>query len=111
MVKEWKDSPDYQYAFQANRIGSEFSRILSPVKYAILMRQSFFYDLRLAYLPTLAKLFVLEKMDTEGITQNNIDLAEAEFFYLHVFVDDSDKPMVYADFFKNLVTLCIIRMV
>lgn len=102
LVKEWKDSPDYQYAFQANRIGSEFSRILSPVKYAILMRQSFFYDLRLAYLPTLAKLFVLEKMDTEGITQNNIDLAEAEFFYLHVFVDDSDKPMVYADFFQKL---------
>jgi len=102
LVKEWEDSPDYQYAFQANRIGSEFSRILSPLKYAILMRQSFFYDLRLAYLPTLAKLFVLEKMDTEGITQNNIDLAEAEFFYLHVFVDDSDKPMVYADFFQKL---------
>lgn len=102
LVKEWEDSSNYQYAFQANHIGSEFSRILSPVKYAILMRQSFFYDLRLAYLPTLAKLFVLEKMDTEGITQNNIDLAEAEFFYLHVFVDDSDKPMIYADFFQKL---------
>lgn len=102
LVNEWNDNSDYKYAFQANRIGYEFSRILSPKKYAILMRQSFFYDLRLAYLPTLAKLFVLEKMDTEGITQNNIDLAEAEFFYLHVFVDDSDKPLVYADFFQKL---------
>lgn len=101
-VQEWTDDPSFEYAFPADQLAYEFSRILSPVKYSILIRQSFFYDLRLAYLPILAKLFVLEKMDTEGITFGNLDLAESEFFYLHVFVNDTDKPMIYADFFQKL---------
>lgn len=103
-LDEWDDKKAQKcnYAFPANQIGSEFSNILSPVRFSVLIRQSFFYDLRLAYLPTLAKLFVLEKMDTEGITVANVDLAEAEFFYLHVFVNDTDKPMIYADFFQKL---------
>lgn len=98
----WESDSLPSYAFQADHLGYELSRILSPEKYAVLMRQSFFYDLRLAYLPTLAKLSVLEKMETEGITRDNLELAESEFFYLHVFVNDSDKPMIYSDFFQKL---------
>lgn len=66
------------------------------------MRQSLFTDIRMAYLPTLAKLFVLEKLDTEGITSSNLELAEAEFFYLHLFVNDELRPLIYSDFFQKM---------
>ena len=102
LPQEWEDDIPCHYAFQADHLGYELSHILSPESYAVLIRQSFFYDLRLAFLPILGKLAVLEKMDAEGITRDNLDLAEAEFFYLHVFVNDSDKPMIYSDFFQKL---------
>ena len=63
------------------------------------MRMSFFNDIRLAYLPALAKLFVLEKISHEGITLSNLDIIEAEYFYLHIATDDSEKVMASADFF------------
>lgn len=98
---KWDESYK-KYAFQGDHIRSEFARILTPLKSAIIMRMSFFNDIRLAYLPSLAKLFVLEKMNMEGITQSNIDIIEAEYFYLHVSTDDSEKAMVSADFFQKL---------
>lgn len=92
----------HDYAFAADQITYEFTRFLTPKKMAMLMRQSIFSDVRMAYLPTLAKLFVLEKMDTEGITSSNLELAEAEFFYLHLFVNDELRPLVYSDFFQKM---------
>ncbi len=90
------------YAFQGDHIRSEFARILSPEKSSIIMRMSFFNDIRLAYLPALAKLFVLEKISHEGITLSNLDIIEAEYFYLHIATDDSEKVMASADFFQKL---------
>lgn len=98
-----KWSNEYKgYAFQGDHIRSEFARILSPEKSSIIMRMSFFNDIRLAYLPALAKLFVLEKISHEGITLSNLDIIEAEYFYLHIATDDSEKVMASADFFQKL---------
>lgn len=91
-----------EYAFQGDHIRSEFARLLTPEKSSIILRMSFFNDIRLAYLPSLAKLFVLEKIGLEGITQSNLDIIEAEYFYLHVPTDDSEKVMASADFFQKL---------
>ena len=91
-----------KYAFASDQLTHEFTRILTPKKLAVLMRQSLFTDIRMAYLPTLAKLFVLEKLDTEGITSSNLELAEAEFFYLHLFVNDELRPLIYSDFFQKM---------
>lgn len=91
-----------EYAFQGDHIRSEFARLLTPEKSSVIMRMSFFNDIRLAYLPALAKLFVLEKIGMEGITQSNLDIIEAEYFYLHVPTDDSEKVMASADFFQKL---------
>lgn len=90
------------YEFAADQITHEFTRILTPPKLAMLTRQSIFSDIRMAYLPTLAKLFVLEKLDTEGITSSNLELAEAEFFYFHLFVNDELRPLIYSDFFQKM---------
>jgi len=98
---KWKDQYK-EYAFQGDHIRSEFARLLTPEKSSVIMRMSFFNDIRLAYLPSLAKLFVLEKIGLEGITQSNLDVIEAEYFYLHVPTDDSEKVMASVDFFQKL---------
>lgn len=97
-----KDINKSDYRFASDQLIHEFTRIPSPKKLAILMRQSIFSDIRMAYLPTLAKLFVLEKMDTEGITSSNLEIAESEFFYLHLFVNDELRPLIYSDFFQKM---------
>lgn len=89
------------FAFQSDHLKTEFARLLTPLKNSVITRMSFFDDIRMAYLPILAKLSVLEKMNMEGITQHNLDVAEAEFFFLHLATDDSDKVMAAADFYNK----------
>lgn len=89
------------FAFQCDHLKTEFARLLTPLKNSVITRMAFFDDVRMAYLPILAKLSVLEKMNMEGITQHNLDVAEAEFFFLHLATDDSEKTMVAADFYNR----------
>ena len=89
------------FAFQCDHLKTEFARLLTPLKNSVISRMSFFDDVRMAYLPILAKLSVLEKMNMEGITQNNLDVAEAEFFFLHLATDDSEKVMAVPDFYNK----------
>lgn len=89
------------FAFQCDHLKTEFARLLTPLKNSVVTRMAFFDDVRMAYLPILAKLSVLEKMNMEGITQHNLDVAEAEFFFLHLATDDSEKVMAAADFYNK----------
>lgn len=89
------------FAFQCDHLKTEFARLLTPLKNSVITRMAFFDDVRMAYLPILAKLSVLEKMNMEGITQHNLDVAEAEFFFLHLATDDSEKKMAAADFYNR----------
>ena len=75
---------------------------LSPRKYALISKLSVFEDLRLAYLPILAKLFVLEKHNICGITKDNIKVAEAEFRYLFHITNSKDKYLLRVDFYRKL---------
>lgn len=90
------------FAFQCDHLKTEFARLLTPLKNSVITRMAFFDDIRIAYLPILAKLSVLEKMNMEGITQHNLDVAEAEFFFLHLATDDSEKVMAVADFYNKM---------
>lgn len=89
------------FAFQCDHLKTEFARLLTPLKNSVIGRMTFFDDIRMAYLPILAKLSVLEKMNMEGITFNNLEVAEAEFFFLHLATDDSEKVMAVADFYNK----------
>jgi hypothetical protein len=87
-------------------IGDEFipslARITTPLKNKIIARLSMFEDMRLMYQALLAKLFVLEKQQLEGITLTNLDVIEGEFIYLHHATNLKDKFLISADFFKKL---------
>lgn len=102
MFPGFKEAEQKQgFAFQCDHLKTEFARLLTPLKNSVITRMAFFDDVRMVYLPILAKLSVLEKMNTEGITQHNLDVAEAEFFFLHLATDDSEKTMAAADFYNR----------
>lgn len=61
--------------------------------------------MRYFYQAILAKMFSLEKMVVSGITQTNIDIAEAEFNMLHRITNIEEKFIVSADFFCKLAEI------
>lgn len=98
-------SNDYnpaEYSLDFDKLVSGFSNNLSPQKSSYVAKLSIFEDVRLVYKGVLAKLFVLEKMTMCGITQSKIDMAEAEFKYLHRTINIREKFFLSADFFDQL---------
>lgn len=91
-----------EYSLDFDRLTSGFAKNLSPEKSHFVARLSMFEDVRLIYKAILAKLFILEKMNMSGITQSNIEIAEAEFKYLHRTVNIKEKFFISADFFNQL---------
>ncbi len=91
-----------EYSLEFDRLTSGFAKNLSPEKSHFIARLSMFEDVRLIYKAILAKLFILEKMNMSGITQSNIEIAEAEFKYLHRTVNIKEKFFISADFFNQL---------
>lgn len=80
-------------------------RQLSPEKSILANRLSLFEDISLVYQSLLARLFVLEKRGLNGITKENVDIAELDFLYLHRAVYDKEKYMIAADFFRKLADI------
>jgi hypothetical protein len=68
-----------------------------------------FDDVRFIYQVILAKLFVVEKIDLTGITQTNLDIAEAEFNYMNLFSNSKDKFILAADFYRKLGAIMFIK--
>lgn len=91
-----------EYSLDFERLVSGFAKNLSPEKSHFIANLSMFEDVKLIYKAILAKLFILEKMNMNGITQSNIEIAEAEFKYLHRTVNIHEKFFVSADFFNQL---------
>ncbi len=91
-----------EYSLDFDRMTSGFAKNLSPEKSHFVALLSMFEDVRLIYKAILAKLFILEKMNMSGITQSNIEIAEAEFKYLHRTVNIKEKFFISADFFNQL---------
>lgn len=93
------------YCQDIDGIISGFSKDLTPNKANLISRLTLFEEIRYFYQAILAKMFSLEKMVVSGITQTNIDIAEAEFEMLHRITNIEEKFIVSADFFCKLAEI------
>lgn len=105
----WKDIrksiPDPAYSTTTDSIISGLSSNLTPEKSDILRRLTVFEDVRYIYLAIIAKLFLIEKMELGGTSYSSVEIAEAEFMYLHSATKLHDKFMVSADFFHKMAEI------
>lgn len=92
--------------FNTASLHNELNHIsLTPWLKSVISRISVFEDIRFIYLAPLARLFVLEKMQSGGITRLNIDQAVSEFNYLHLLTDSKYKSFLLADFYRKLAEI------
>lgn len=91
-----------EYSTTTDSIISGLSSNFTPEKSDILQRLTVFEDVRYIYLAIIAKLFVIEKMEMGGVGYSSIEVAEAEFLYLHSATNMDGKFMVSADFFHKM---------
>jgi len=91
-----------EYSTMTDRIVSGLSSNYTPEKSDILQRLTVFEDIRYIYLAIIARLFVIEKMELGGVSYSSIEVAEAEFLYLHSATNMDSKFMVSADFFHKM---------
>ena len=92
--------------FKTCDLHNELNHIsLTPRLKAIISNISVFEDIRFIYIAPLARLFVLEKMQSGGITRLNIDQAVSEFNYLHLLTDSKYKSFLSADFYRKLAEI------
>lgn len=97
-----EEGKDIYFWTYGHEIVPNFSEYLAPENLALIAKLSTFEELRLTYLPILAKLFAVEKQHTGGITKDNIKVAEAEFKNIYLFSNNEDKFMLGVDFFRKL---------
>lgn len=101
-IKDEGEVKNPQYSTTTDRIISGLSSNYTPEKSDILQRLSVFEDIRYIYLAIIAKLFVIEKMELGGVSYSSIEVAEAEFLYLHSATNMDSKFMISADFFHKM---------
>lgn len=101
-IKDAGEVKNPQYSTSTDRIISGLSSNYTPEKSDILQRLSVFEDIRYIYLSIIAKLFVIEKMELGGVSYSSIEVAEAEFLYLHSATNMDSKFMISADFFHKM---------
>lgn len=97
-----RDSKKLQYWIYGEQLIDNLCDFLTPDKSALISKLSIYEDLRLAYLPILAKLFSIEKQNICGITKDNIKIAESEFNYLFLITNSKDKYLLSVDFYRKL---------
>lgn len=99
------DVPNPEYSTTTDNIISGLSSNLTPEKSDILQRLTLFEDVRYIYLAIIAKLFLIEKMELGGTSYSSVEIAEAEFLYLHSATNLHDKFMISADFFHKMAEI------
>lgn len=93
------------FSFDSDKTISSLSRNLTPEKSNMLLQLTAFEDIKFIYQAILAKLFVIEKMESSGITQSSIDAAESEFITLYSTVNYAEKYILASDFFSKLTSI------
>lgn len=97
-----KEEEQIKYWIYGEELTDNMCDFLTPAKSALISKLSIFEDLRLAYLPILAKLFSIEKQNICGITKDNIKIAESEFKYMFLITNSLDKYLLNVDFFRKI---------
>lgn len=90
------------FSIDSDKMISGLSKNFTPEKSNVLLRLTAFEDIKFIYQAIIAKLFVIEKMESSGITQSSIDAAEAEFMTLYGATNHKEKYILAADFFSKL---------
>lgn len=101
-IKEDHQVQNPEYSTTTDGIVSGLTSNYTPEKSDILQRLTVFEDIRYIYLAIIAKLFVIEKMELGGVSYSSIEVAEAEFLYLHSATNMDSKFMISADFFHKM---------
>ncbi len=94
-----------EYSIDSDKTISHLTKNFTPEKSDILLQLTAFEDVKFIYQAILAKLFVIEKMESSGITQSSIDAAEAEFITLYSTVNYREKYILASDFFSKLSSI------
>ena len=103
VIEENRFSPEY--SIDSDKTISGLAKNFTPEKSDILLRLTAFEDVKYIYQAIITKLFVIEKMESSGITQSSIDAAEAEFITLYSTVNHSEKFILAADFFSKFASI------
>lgn len=99
---ETDQTHNLSYWIYGEELTDNLCDFLTPQKSALISKLSVYEDLRLAYLPILAKLFSVEKQHICGITKDNIKIAESEFRYLFMITNSTDKYILSIDFYRKM---------
>lgn len=104
-ISNLEDIENLGFYTKGENILTDIALLLTPEIGSTLLRLSLFEDIRLIYQALLAKLFVLEKIELGGITQNDLKIVEAEYAYLHITTNEKEKFIISADFFRKLAEI------
>ena len=96
------DKTDIIFMAKGDELIPNLAKITTPLKNKLITRLSLFEDFGLMYQASLAKLFVLEKIQLGGISLANLNVIEGEFLNLHLVTNLKDKFLISSDFFKKL---------
>lgn len=94
-----------EYSTGTDNIISALAYNYTPEKSDVVKRLTVFEDIRYIYLAIIAKLFVIEKMELGGVSYSSIEIAEAEFLYLHSATNVLGKFVISADFYHKMAEI------
>ncbi|MCL2415029.1 MAG: tetratricopeptide repeat protein [Bacteroidales bacterium] len=97
------------FLIKSDYIVPGLSKILSPEKQEIISKTTLFSEVKSIFQVILANLFIVEKIDHNGITQENLDLAENQFKYIYLLTDSKDKFIQAVDFYKKLASILFLK--
>lgn len=90
------------FSTRGSRLVSDFSYQLTLEKHEVMQRLAAIADTRFIHQAMLARLFVIEKMELEGITRENLDVIEGEFQYLMACTNEKEKYLISCEFYRRL---------
>lgn len=96
------DNSNTRYELATDDFSQTLVNVMTPLKNKLFSRLSLFEETRIMYLALLAKLFVLEKKPTGGISRINLEMTEAEFLYLYTATNYREKYIIASEFFKKI---------
>jgi len=85
------------------------SRMMSAENKEVVSRFSLFSEVRSIFQVIIANLFIVEKKDLNGITQENINLAQQQCYYIHWHTDCPDKFIQFSDFHKKIASILFLK--
>lgn len=94
-----------EYSIDADQTISGLAKNFTPEKSELFLRLTVFEDVKFIYQAIIAKLFVIEKMESSGITQSSIDAAETQFMALYSITNYKEKYIMASDFFSKLASI------